>query len=108
MKKTMMVPALALFLTLPVLAQSCPEQGVLVAKVSRTKKDGYFSCKAFIDKSDVAIYEADPVCPLKLEAVLRGGIEVGIKDGHDCGLSTGDKIEGRVVRDSNGALFLYN
>jgi hypothetical protein len=46
---------------------------------------------------DVSFYAESMVCPLDLSEVLSQGIEIGLKNGHDCDYDS-ETISGVVVK----------
>lgn len=82
---------------------SCIGEAQIIAKVARLKGDTLTSCRAYV--KDVTFYAASQVCPLDLSEVLANGIEIGLKDGHDCTTSS-DTISGVLVQNQAGVISL--
>ncbi len=84
---------------------NCLGEAQIIAKVSENKKT-LSSCVAMIDSSSIVQYNESMVCPLDLGEVLEQGVEVGMKDGHDCRLEAGDVITGVLVKNQAGKIVL--
>ena len=84
---------------------NCLGEAQIIAKVSENTKT-LFSCVAHVDASSIVQYNESGVCPLDLGEVLQSGVEVGMKDGHDCRLQAGDVITGVLVKNQAGVIVL--
>lgn len=84
---------------------NCLGEAQIIAKVQGNSKT-MVSCLAYIDPTSVIQYNTNQVCPLDLDEVLINGIEVGLKDGHDCRLQAGDIITGVLVKTASGSIVL--
>jgi hypothetical protein len=84
---------------------NCLGEAQIIAKVQGNKKS-LSSCVAMIDSSSIVQYNESMVCPLDLGEVLEQGVEVGMKDGHDCRLEAGDVITGVLVKNQAGKIVL--
>lgn len=86
---------------------SCLGEAQIIAQVSGIKNKTLHSCSVQIDPASVSHYAASMVCPLGIDEILAEGVEVGLKDGHDCRIDTGESISGIVVRSTiSGKLVL--
>lgn len=86
-------------------AMACTGEAQIIAKVSATEKT-MISCKAKVDSASIRFFAENATCPLDIDEVLVQGIEVGLKDGHDCRYDVGSEISGVVVKDNAGRLVL--
>ncbi len=102
-----MVGILAVLVLTSTVSQACLVEAKLVAKVESTEKDGFLRCLARINPDEVSYFETNPACPLSLKEIVRQGIEVGIKDGHDCTVSSGDEVSGRLKKTTDGAIVFF-
>jgi hypothetical protein len=84
---------------------SCLGEAQIIAQVSGNTKS-LTSCIAHVDSSSIVQYNESGVCPLDLGEVLEKGVEVGMKDGHDCRLQAGDVITGVLVKNQAGIIVL--
>lgn len=84
---------------------NCFGEAQIIATVQNNSKT-MISCLAYIDPATVVQYNENQVCPLDLDEVLIHGIEVGLKDGHDCRLQAGDIITGVLVKTASGSIVL--
>lgn len=87
-------------------ASACLGEAQLIAQIATVQKVSMNSCKAFIDPSAISFYAESMVCPLDLSEIISDGVEVGIKDGHDCGLESGQDLNGIIVKNAAGTLSL--
>lgn len=102
--KTIAIILSLLSLNLSAHAQSsCIGEAQIIAKVSSLQKNGLTSCRALV--KDVTFYSASQVCPLDLSDVLTNGIEIGLKNGHDCEVSS-EIITGVLVQSNDGTIRL--
>lgn len=85
---------------------ACIGEAQIIAKVSQVESDSLHYCKVRIDPSSVKHYSANMTCPLSLSDVLGSNVEVGLVNGHDCRLSTGQTLSGVIVQDAKGNLYL--
>lgn len=85
---------------------TCLGEAQIIAKVSDIKLT-MLNCTVKIDPASVSFFNDSMVCPLDIDAVLAEGVEVGIKDGHDCALNRGDTLSGIIVRSAaTGKIYL--
>jgi hypothetical protein len=77
----------------------------IIAKISKVDK-AYSSCVAQIELRDIRFFSSSRVCPLDQVEVLDLGVNVGLKDGHDCGLDVGDEINGIIYRFDGSDIFI--
>ena len=88
------------------MASACIGEAQLIAQIATVQKVSMNSCKAFIDPSSITFYSESMVCPLDLSEIISEGVEVGIKDGHDCRLESGQDLNGIIVKNASGSLSL--
>ncbi len=86
-------------------ALACTGEAQIIAKVGSIEKT-MTSCTARLDSSSIRFYAENGTCPLDIDEVLAQGIEVGLKDGHDCRFDVGSELSGVLVKNSAGRLVL--
>lgn len=79
---------------------TCLGEAQIIAQVAGVKNKTMLNCSVEIDPATIRHYSESMVCPLGIDEVLAEGIEVGLKDGHDCRLERGDTLSGIVVRSA--------
>ena len=84
---------------------SCIGEAQIIAKVGELKTDSMTTCRVMI--SSVSFYRENMTCPLDLSEVMSKGIEIGLKNGHDCEHDS-DTITGVLVQNSAGDIYLEN
>lgn len=77
---------------------SCLGEAQIIAKVSKIKKHTIMECVVEIEPASITHYNMNQLCPLDIDEVLATGINVGIKDGHDCTHNAGDTLTGILVK----------
>ncbi len=82
----------------------CVAEAQIIAKVGAVKNKGYFNC--IVEVKEITLYSANQLCPLDIAEILKSGVDVGIKDGHDCGLSSGQDLTGVVFVGADGLIRL--
>lgn len=87
-------------------ATACIGEAQLIANIASVEKVSMNSCKAFIDPASVTFFAESMVCPLDLSEIISEGVEVGMKDGHDCALESGQDLNGIIVKNAAGVLSL--
>jgi hypothetical protein len=80
--------------------KTCQQEAQFISKVKSLTKD-YTGCVVKIDLNNTKIYNPSMVCPLEIEEVVAEGIQVGLRDGHDCAFDVGDEISGVIVRKNS-------
>ncbi len=83
----------------------CRPEAQIIAVVSDTKKVGIGSCVAKFDASLIRQFNPSGVCPLDIAEALNG-VEVGVKNGHDCALEIGQILSGILYKNSAGQIYL--
>jgi hypothetical protein len=83
---------------------NCLGEAQIIAKVAGIQKKTLLNCR--VQVGAVSTYNMNQNCPLDIDEVLSYGVEVGLKDGHDCALNSGDILTGIIVKDSAGRLVL--
>lgn len=86
-------------------ANACLGEAQIIAPVT-TYQETMMSCKAFINLSKVIHFKVNSTCPLDLADIASQGVEVGLKNGHDCAIEVGENLNGVVVRNAAGVLIL--
>ena len=82
-------------------AQSaCQQEGQIIAKVIATQKISMTECRMMVKIID---YRESIVCPLAQSDVEQEGIEIGMKNGHDCETDATD-VSGYLVRNKAGVI----
>lgn len=82
---------------------TCTGEAQIIAKVSELKTDSMTKCRVMI--SSVRLYNESIICPLDISEVMSEGIEIGLKNGHDCEFES-DVISGILVRNKAGVIVL--
>ena len=85
---------------------NCLGEAQIIAQVSKVKKHTIMECVVEIDTATIVHYNMNLMCPLDIDEVLATGVNVGIKDGHDCSHNAGDKISGILVKKPWGIIVL--
>lgn len=85
--------------------KSCVAEAQIIAKVGELRGNSTTSCRVFI--SSVVMYNENMTCPLDISEVMQKGIEIGLKNGHDCEYDS-DIISGVLVQNSAGIISLEN
>lgn len=84
---------------------SCIGEAQIIAKVDKKVTDSMTYCRVFITKEYPKTYNPSLMCPLDISEVMSKGIEIGLKNGHDCELDS-DTITGVLVQNSAGDIYL--
>lgn len=93
-----------LSLTLAANAQlSCLGEAQIIAKVESVKTDSLTYCRVMVKQ--VSFYNESIVCPLDLSEVMDQGIEIGLKNGHDCDVDS-NTISGVLVKTKRGDIII--
>lgn len=93
-----------LSLTLAANAQStCLGEAQIIAKVAGVETDSLTYCRVMV--KEVSFYNESMVCPLDLSEVMDQGIEIGLKNGHDCDAGS-DTISGVLVKTKRGDIII--
>ncbi len=93
-------------LTLTLSAQaSCIGEAQIIAKVESVRGNSTTSCRVFVKQ--ISFYNESIICPLDISEVSDNGIEIGLKNGHDCDYGS-DTISGVLVKDSAGVIRIEN
>lgn len=77
----------------------------IIAKISKVEKT-MSSCRVFINPLKVQFFAENQTCPLDLSEIAVNGVEVGLKNGHDCSLDADSDLNGIVFVNSYGSLEL--
>ncbi len=85
---------------------NCLGEAQIIAKVGGIHSKSLSSCKVFIDTSSIVVYNENLLCPLDINQILELGIEVGLKNGHDCAMDNGDAINGVLYIKYPGQIVL--
>jgi hypothetical protein len=85
---------------------NCLGEAQIIAQVSSIKSKSLSHCTVDIDVDSVKQYNVNMTCPLDLSAVLVAGVDVGLKNGHDCAMDAGDEITGVLVLNKAGKIIL--
>lgn len=93
-----------LSLTLAANAQSsCIGEAQIIAKVAGKKTDSLTYCRIMV--KEVSFYSENINCPLDRSEVMEQGIEIGLKNGHDCEYDS-DSISGVLVKTKRGDIII--
>lgn len=93
-----------LSLSLAVNASStCLGEAQIIAKVESVQRNSATSCRVFV--KEISFYNENITCPLDLSEVSDSGIEIGMKNGHDCEYDS-DTISGVLVKNKAGVIYL--
>lgn len=84
---------------------NCLGEAQIIAKVESVRGNSTTSCRVFVKQ--VSFYNESIICPLDLSEVSDSGIEIGLKNGHDCEYSS-DTITGVLVKDKAGVIRIEN
>ena len=84
---------------------ACRPEAQIIAVVTETQKVGMDSCVAKLDPRSIRQFNPSGVCPLDISEALEG-VEVGVKNGHDCALDIGQILSGVLYKDSAGRIRL--
>ncbi len=82
---------------------SCIGEAQIIAKVDSLKSDSMTTCRVMIKSA--SLYNESIICPLDLSEVMSEGIEIGLKNGHDCEFES-DVISGILVKNKAGVIYL--
>lgn len=82
---------------------TCIGEAQFAAEPAYTKKNGPNSCRLFI--KNVSHYSEHIFCPLSLSEVMEHGIEIGMRNGHDCEYDY-PQVSGIIVKRAEGLLYL--
>ncbi len=85
---------------------NCLGEGQIIAKVAGIKSKSLSNCTVDIDANSITQYNVNQTCILDIQEVLYKGVEVGLKDGHDCRFDAGDAISGILVLNKAGQIIL--
>lgn len=77
-------------------AMACVGEAQIIAGIYKIEKT-MSSCRVFVNPSKVQFFAENKLCPLALPEIANQGVEVGLKDGHDCAVDS---------EDLNGILFV--
>lgn len=80
---------------------SCQQEAQIIAKVARVEKQSMTSCRLFI--SQIIDYRESIVCPLDITDVTTEGIEIGMKNGHDCEYDD-QTVSGILIKNQAGVI----
>lgn len=80
--------------------QECQQEGQIIAKVLGTEKKSMTECRLYVDIID---YRESIVCPLDRSEVISEGIEIGMKNGHDCETDA-KEVSGYLVKNKAGVI----
>lgn len=86
-------------------ASACIGEAQIIAKITKIEKT-MSSCRVFVNPLKVQFYAENQICPLDLSEIATHGVEVGLKDGHDCGLDTENDLNGIVFVNGYGKIEL--
>ena len=92
-----------LALSLSANASQCLGEAQIIAKVDSLKTNSMTYCRVMV--KEISFYNESAICPLNVTEVLEEGIEIGLKNGHDCEFDS-DTISGVVVRTKAGNLII--
>ncbi len=85
---------------------NCLGESQITAQVSAVKSKSLSHCTVEISTESIRLYNMSMTCPLDLAEVMIAGIEVGLKNGHECALDAGDEISGILVLNKDGKIIL--
>ncbi len=85
---------------------NCLGEAQIIAKVANVKSKSLSNCTVDIDANSITQYNVNRTCILDIQEVLYKGVEVGLKDGHDCRFDAGDDISGVLVLNNAGQIIL--
>lgn len=85
---------------------NCLGEAQIIAQVSGVKSKSLGHCTVDINVETIRQYNVNMTCPLDLSEVLVAGVDVGLKNGHDCALEAGDEISGVLVLNKAGKIIL--
>jgi hypothetical protein len=85
---------------------NCLGEAQIIAKVASIKSKSLTSCSVNIDANTIVQYNVNQTCPLDIQEVLYKGVEVGLNNGHDCALDSGDDISGVIFLNEAGTINL--
>lgn len=85
---------------------NCLGEAQIIAKVADIKSKSVTSCSVNIDVNSIQQYNSSQICALDIDDVLSKGVEVGLVNGQDCALNSGDSISGVLVLNSTGTITL--
>lgn len=85
---------------------NCLGEAQIIAQVSGVKSKSLGHCTVDINEQSIRLYNVNMTCPLDASEVLVAGVEVGLKNGHDCALEAGDEISGVLVLNKAGIIIL--
>jgi hypothetical protein len=94
--KTSSLPILILLISISTsfASEKCIGEAQVIGKIQEVRKT-LTSCRAFLtSNSDI---RTSGICPLDEGKLYSEGIEVGLKNGHDCKIETGESISGILV-----------
>jgi hypothetical protein len=87
-------------------ALACNQQEAqFIGKVASIQKNTQ-GCVAFLNPQEMKMFNPSYICPLDQEEVFAAGVEVGLKNGHDCIYEPGNEISGVLVRINGGKIIL--
>lgn len=84
---------------------ACLGEAQIIAQVSKVGKT-MSSCRVFVNPLKIRFFSMNQLCPLDINEVAAKGVEVGLKDGHDCALDVQDDLNGIVFINSYGKIEL--
>lgn len=84
----------------------CSGEAQIIAKVDQIIDGDMFNCVVSIDSNSIVQYNVNQTCPLDMNEVLKKGVALGLINGHDCPLSSGDDISGVIVKTAWDTLVL--
>lgn len=82
---------------------TCIGEAQIIASVGELKTDSMTTCRVMISR--VSTYNENINCPLDVSEVMSEGIEIGLKNGHDCEFES-DTISGVLVKNKAGRIYL--
>lgn len=84
-------------------SEQCIGEAQIIAKVDTLTTDSMTTCRVMIKSA--SLYNESILCPLDLSEVMSEGIEIGLKNGHDCEFES-DTISGILVKNKAGVIIL--
>lgn len=82
----------------------CLGEAQVIAPIVSTQSDNLHYCRVYIDQSQARVYNESMVCPLDISEVVAKGVEVGLKNGHECRLQSGEELNGIIVKTKTGSI----
>lgn len=85
-------------------SSECQQEAQIIAQVKAVESKSLYGCTVSV--TDIKLYNESQVCALFLDDVLASGVEVGLKNGHDCRLEAGDMLTGILFKNADGVIIL--